>query len=69
MERDRGGAVMRRHICEWCGKAFMSSRRHTRFCGTRCRVASHRFHIGEKPPAWERSEARQLRLMVNGVEI
>ncbi len=28
--------------CEWCGAAFVPVNKRQRFCGVRCRVASHR---------------------------
>ena len=74
LERDRGGAVIRVHTCEWCGKPFYASRRHARFHSVACRVAYHRFMQHKGQPFWERANEeignrKQLKIFVNGVEL
>lgn len=32
------------HTCKWCRKTYTAKRSHSEFCGTKCRVTSHRIH-------------------------
>lgn len=62
MDRDRGGAVIRRHVCEWCRKPFMSSRAHARFDSVACRVAHHRWVKGTALDYQETKRDQRARL-------